>query len=103
MDDNELLKLAAIAESGSEHPLAKDVITKAKEKGISIVSPDSLEAVAGHGLRASYSNHEIMIGNRKMILDNNISIPGNAETTLSELEQDGKTAVLVSIDNHYRE
>ncbi|MDQ3083925.1 MAG: heavy metal translocating P-type ATPase [Thermoproteota archaeon] len=100
MDDNELLKLAAIAESGSEHPLAKAVITKAKEKGISIVSPDSLEAVAGHGLRASYSNHEIMIGNRKMILDNNISIPGNAETTLSELEQDGKTAVLVSIDNH---
>lgn len=100
MDNNELLKLAAIAESGSEHPLAKAVITKAKERGISIVSPDSLDAVAGHGLRASYSNHEIMIGNRKMMLDNNISIPGNAETTLSELEQDGKTAVLVSINNH---
>jgi len=100
MDDNELLKLAAIAESGSEHPLAKAVITKAKEKGISIVSPDSFEAVAGHGLRASYSNHVIMIGNRKLILDNNISIPGNAETKLSELEQDGKTAVLVSVDNH---
>ncbi|TVP41880.1 heavy metal translocating P-type ATPase [Candidatus Nitrosocosmicus arcticus] len=100
IDDNELLKLAAIAESGSEHPLAKAIITKAKEKAISIVSPDTFEAVAGHGLRASYSNQVIMIGNRKMMLDNNILIPGNAETTLSELEQDGKTAVLVSIDNY---
>lgn len=100
MDDNDLLKLAAIAESGSEHPLAKAVITKAKEKGISMVSPDSFEAIAGHGLRASYSNHDITIGNRKIMLDHNISITGNIETRLSELEQDGKTAVLVSIDNH---
>ena len=68
MDDNELLKLAAIGESGSEHPLAKAIITKANEKGISTVSPDSFEAVAGHGLRARYSNHDIMIGNRKIML-----------------------------------
>ena len=100
MDDNELLKLAAIGESGSEHPLAKAIITKATEKGISTVSPDSFEAVAGHGLRARYSNRNIMIGNRKIMLDNNISISKNIETRLSELEEDGKTAVLVSIDNH---
>ncbi len=100
MDDNELLRLAAIAESGSEHPLAKAVITKAKEKGISTVSPDSFEAVAGHGLRAKYSSNDITIGNRKIMFDNNISIPENIETRLSELEEDGKTAVLVSIDNH---
>ena len=100
MDDNDLLRLAAIGESGSEHPLAKAIITKANEKGISTVSPDSFEAVVGHGLRARYSNHDITIGNRKIMLDNNISISGNIETRLSELEEDGKTAVLVSIDNH---
>lgn len=100
IDSNELLKLAAIAESGSEHPLARAVITKAKEEGISIVSPDSFEAIAGHGLRASYSNHNIIIGNRKMMIDNNISIPENIEERLLELEQDGKTAILVSIKNY---
>ena len=100
IDNNELLKLAAIAESGSEHPLAKAVITKAKEKGISIVSPNSFEAIAGHGLRARYSNHDIMIGNRKMTLNNSIPIPENIEARLLELEQDGKTAILISIGNY---
>src|SRR5918993_629951 len=100
IDSNELLKLAAIAESGSEHPLARAVITKAKEEGISIVSPDSFEAIAGHGLRAIYSNHNIIIGNRKIMIDNNISIPENIEERLLELEQDGKTAILVSIKNY---
>ena len=100
IDDNELLRLAAIGESGSEHPLAKAVITKANEKGIHAVSPDSFEAVAGHGLIAKYSDHDITVGNRKIMLDNNISIPENIEKRLSELEKDGKTTVLVSLDNH---
>ena len=100
IDDNDLLRLAAIGESGSEHPLAKAIIAKANEKGISTVSPDSFEAVVGYGLRARYSNYDITIGNRKIMLDNNISISGNIETKLSELEKDGKTVVLVSIDNH---
>ena len=100
MDDLELLKLAAIAESGSEHPLAQAIIIKAREKGLDIVSPHSFEAVTGHGLRALYSNQNIMIGNRKLMHDNNISIAENIDTKLSELEQDGKTAILVSINNH---
>ena len=100
IDDNELLRLAAIGESGSEHPLAKAVITKANEKGIHAVSPDSFEAVAGHGLIAKYSDHDITVGNRKIMLDNDISIPENIEKRLSELEKDGKTTVLVSLDNH---
>jgi len=99
MNDVQLLRLAAIAESGSEHPLAQAVITKAREKGLDIVSPHSFEAIAGHGLKATHSNHDIMIGSRKMINDNNLSITETIETKLTELEQDGKTAILVSIDN----
>ena len=102
IDDRQLLRLAAIAEFGSEHPLAQAIITKAKEKEGAevIVSPDSFEAVAGHGLQAVYSNQNIMIGNRKMMFDNRLSIDANIETRLSQLEQEGKTAVLVSINNH---
>ncbi len=99
MNDVQLLRLAAIAESGSEHPLAQAVITKAREKGLDIMSPHSFEAIAGHGLKATHSNHDIMIGNRKMMNDNNLPITETIETKLTELEQDGKTAVLVSIDN----
>lgn len=100
IDNLEFLRLASIAESGSEHPLAQAVIAKAKKEGLEeIVSPDSFEAIAGHGLRATYSNQEIMIGNRKMMYDNKISIDENIEKRLSLLEQEGKTAVLVLINN----
>ncbi|WP_458744545.1 heavy metal translocating P-type ATPase [Candidatus Nitrosocosmicus sp. T] len=99
-DNRELLRLAAIAEFGSEHPLAQAIIAKAKKEGAEvIVSPDSFEAVAGHGLQAVYSNQNILIGNRKMMLDRGLSIDVNIETRLSQLEQEGKTAVLVSINN----
>ena len=51
------------------------------------------------GFKPVYSNHEIMIGNRKMMVDNNIPITENMKK-LSQLEKEGKTAVLVAIDNH---
>jgi Cu+-exporting ATPase len=98
--EQELLRLAAIAESGSEHPLAQAVIRKAKENGIpTITSPDSFEAISGHGLKAVYSNHTIMIGNRKMMEDNQIAVTESVDVKLSVFEKEGKTAVLVAIDN----
>jgi Cu+-exporting ATPase len=97
--EQELLRLAAIAESGSEHPLAQAVLRKAKENGTPIAHPDSFEAISGHGLKAIYSNHTIMIGNRKMMEDNQIVVNESIDTKLFEFEKEGKTAVLVSIDN----
>ncbi|MDF2736520.1 MAG: copA [Nitrososphaeraceae archaeon] len=95
----ELLRLAAIAESGSEHPLAQAVIRKAKENGTPFTNPDSFEAILGHGLKATYSNHTIMIGNRKMMEDNQVAITESVDAKLSVFEKEGKTAVLVAIDN----
>lgn len=97
--EQELLRLAAIAESGSEHPLAQAVIRKAKENGTPITNPDSFEAVSGYGLKATYSNHTIMIGNRKMMEDNKIAVTESVDVKLAVFEKEGKTAVLVAIDN----
>jgi P-type Cu+ transporter len=99
LGEAELLRLAAIAESGSEHPLGQAVINRAKEKGIMVSDPDSFEAVSGHGLRAMYAEHTILIGNRKLMRDNNIPLNEEIDTTLSSLETQGKTATLVTIDN----
>jgi len=96
--ENEILRLAAIAETGSEHPLGQAVVNHAKEKGISVTNLDSFEAVSGHGLKAIYMDHDILIGNRKLMNDNGISIAENTEQDLSKLENKGKTAVLVSVD-----
>ena len=98
--ENELLRLAAIAESGSEHPLGQAVVDNAKEKGIPVISnPTSFEAVSGHGLRATYADHTILIGNRKLMDDNNIPVTETVDTTLTQLEIQGKTGTLVAIDN----
>ena len=97
--ENELLRLAAIAESGSEHPLGQAIVRKAKEVGLPISNPESFEAVSGHGLRAAYAGHTILIGNRKMMYENGIKIDSRIESILSSLEQEGKTATLVSIDS----
>jgi Cu+-exporting ATPase len=99
MGENELLRLAAIAESGSEHPLGQAVVNYAKEKGVMVSGPDTFEAVSGHGLRAKYADHIILIGNRKLMDDAHMPIPETLESQLNELEIHGKTAVLIAVDN----
>ena len=96
--EKELLRLAAIAESGSEHPLGQAIVRKAKEQMI-IPNPNSFEAISGYGLKAMYEGHTILVGTRKLISESWISIPENVETKLKELENVGKTAVLVAIDS----
>jgi P-type Cu+ transporter len=99
MGQNELLRLTAIAESGSEHSLGQAVVNYAKEKGIIVTNPDSFEAVSGHGLNARYADHIILVGNRKLMEENNIHVTATIDSKLKDLENQGKTAVLVAIDN----
>ena len=99
MGEIELLRLAAIAESGSEHPLGQAVVTHAKERGIIVSNPDSFEAVSGHGLKARYADHTLLIGNRKLMNETHILVTETAELRLKELEMQGKTAVLIAVNN----
>ena len=96
---NEILRLAAIAEFGSEHPLGQAVVNYAKENGIVVSNPDSFEAISGHGLRTRYANHTILIGNRKLMHDNNILVDKDVNLKLNMLESQGKTATLVAVNN----
>jgi P-type Cu+ transporter len=97
--ESELLRLAAIAESGSEHPLGQAVVRKARERGMPVSNPESFEALSGHGLRAVYANHTVLIGNRKLMQENSIAVGQDVDPALKNLEQEGKTAVLVSVDD----
>ncbi len=96
--ESELLRLAAIAESGSEHPLGQAVVRKAKERGLPVSNPEAFEAISGHGLKATYGSHVILIGNRKLMQENGIAVGAEVDLTLGKMEQLGKTATLVSID-----
>lgn len=99
MGEGEFLRLVAIAESASEHPLGQAIVNDAREKGVMISNPDSFEAVSGHGLEARYADHAILIGNRRLMDDNNIALPKTLDTMVSQFEVQGKTAILTAIDN----
>jgi P-type Cu+ transporter len=99
LGEHEILRLASIAESGSEHPLGQAVVKYAKEKGVVVSNPDSFEAVSGHGLSAVYADHTILIGNRKLMEDEAISVTETVDAALKQLETQGKTATLVAVDN----
>ena len=99
--EKELLRLASIAESGSEHPLGQAILRKAKEEGIvNIASTDSFEAISGLGLRANFEGHTILVGTRKLMEEANMLVPETVDSTLKEFEIQGKTAVLISIDGN---
>lgn len=99
MGENEFVRIVAIAESGSEHPLGQAIVTEAKARGILVSNPESFEAVSGHGLRARYGDHVILIGNRKLMNDNSIPVTKTVDANLNRLEIQGKTAILAAIDN----
>ncbi len=99
--ETEVLRLAAAAERGSEHPLARAIVDGARERGLEIPEPDGFENVPGHGVRATVGSDgpdrgsEVLVGNRKLLRDNGID-PSPAAEEMERLESEGKTAMLVA-------
>ena len=94
-EDNVLL-YAAIAEKGSEHPLGEAILKAAKMKGLDISDPETFEAVPGHGVKVGYKGKTILLGNRRLMQKNGIAIE-TLEAQLMELEEQGKTAMLIAV------
>ncbi|WP_342387760.1 heavy metal translocating P-type ATPase [Salinicoccus bachuensis] len=95
--DAETLKLLATAEKGSEHPLAEAIVAYAAEQGVDLGEVEDFEAIPGHGIEAVIEGRKVLVGTRKLMMDN-----GMAEEAVSnEMEQyeyDGKTAMIVAVD-----
>jgi len=96
-DEDELLRLAAIAESASEHPLAQAIVEGARERGIDVGDPEAFENIPGQGIRATVDGREVLVGNRKLLRENGID-PSPAAETMERLENEGKTAMLVAYE-----
>ncbi|HHU03604.1 MAG TPA: cadmium-translocating P-type ATPase [Fastidiosipila sp.] len=96
MDEDELLRIAAIGESFSEHPLGAAIIRKAEERmGKINETPEDARMLIGHGLAFVYEGTEYFIGNRKLLDDQNIDYSAH-EAYLNDEEALGQTAVIVA-------
>jgi Cu+-exporting ATPase len=93
----DLLRLAASAERGSEHPLGEAVVREAKERGISLVEPERFEAVSGRGVIARVEGRDVALGNLRMMKERWVDtkdLAGEAE----RLQAEAKTVLWVSAD-----
>lgn len=99
MDDKYLLELAASVESNSQHPLAKAIVTKAQDNDLNLHEAEEFNTFGGKGVSAMVGRKNVLIGNRTLLNDNGILIQDTEEELISKLEEEGKTAVLVAVDN----
>ncbi len=97
INDNEFLKLIASAEQSSEHPLAQAVVDKAKELNLTLTATTGFSAIPGHGMKSVVEGKTLLVGNRKLMRDNEISMDSFAETAAS-LEGAGRTVIYAAID-----
>lgn len=93
--DEELLKIAASLEQGSEHPLAESIVLHAKAKNLTLSSSEHFKAIPGHGVEGSINGKTYYLGNRKLMEMQKIGL-GDAEQKLVRLEEEGKTAMLLA-------
>ncbi len=93
----ELLRLAAIAEKRSEHPLGVAIYQKALMEKEEIPEPKEFNAIPGKGVTAKFEDKEILIGTRKLMIEEGVDL-GKTETTLTRLEDEGKTGMLMAVN-----
>jgi len=96
-DEERLLALVASVERGSEHPLGQSILEGAKERGLDLEEPKDFNAIPGHGVRASIGQHQVLVGNRKLLDDEGIALGGLAEKA-KDLSKEGKTPMFAAVD-----
>ena len=94
---DELLTLVASVEQVSEHPLAQAIVNKAKAQKLTLVEPQNFDSIPGHGAKAQVEGKAILVGNRKLMRDNNIAFDGLAQPADS-LEGAGRTVVYAAVN-----
>lgn len=97
ISEEHLLQIAASAEKGSEHPLGEAIVKAAQDSKVEFKTLDFFKAIPGHGIEVKIDGKNILLGNRKLMLESNISLE-NLEETSHNLAGEGKTPMYIAID-----
>ncbi len=97
--EEEVLRVAAIAEKYSEHPLGKAVMTLASQRALDVPDPDEFKIELGMGIEVSKDEHGIVVGRDVFLRDRGIAVPARIEQAMSAQSDLGRTAILVARDN----
>lgn len=100
-EDEEILRLVGTAERQSEHPLAQAMVDGIIEKGIRLDEATAFEAIPGYGIEAVVKERKVIVGTRRLMKKHGIDLTG-AEAMIQELESDGKTAMMITVEGDYK-
>ncbi|HEU5101305.1 MAG TPA: heavy metal translocating P-type ATPase [Roseiflexaceae bacterium] len=95
--NDELLRLAASVERGSEHPLGEAIVRAAQERGLALEQPEGFEALAGQGVRARLDGRALLIGSPRLMAELGVDA-STLEDAIARLQAEAKTAVVVAAD-----
>ncbi|MFG2557256.1 heavy metal translocating P-type ATPase [Streptomyces sp. NPDC048581] len=99
LDEGELLALAAAAENPSEHPLARAVVAAARERGLTLAPAENFDSAPGVGVTATVDGRAVAVGApARLLRETTDAASARAAVLAGELEEDGRTAVLVTLD-----
>jgi Cu+-exporting ATPase len=93
----ELLRLVAAAESGSEHPLGEAIVRGARDRGLAPGEAGGFEAVSGGGVRAHVEGREVLVGSSPFLSESGVPAVGLVAES-EELAREGKTPIFVAVD-----
>lgn len=96
ISQDELLRLSASAEVGSEHPLGEAIVSSARERNMELIKVESFEAIPGQGIQVLTQGKQVLLGNRKLMEERSIEITLQQE--YDRLAEEGKTPMFVAVD-----
>jgi len=96
-DEASLLRHAASAESGSEHPLGQAMVERARQRDLELFDVTGFEAVTGRGVRSRVDGREILVGSGRFMDEEDVDVSALADR-LRELEDEAKTAMYVAVN-----
>lgn len=96
LTDDDILKIIAGVEKKSEHPIAKAIVEEAEKRNIDFDEVKEFKAILGQGVFAVVENYDVLIGNKRLMDANNISVN---ESDFDELVNDGNSILYVSLNN----
>ena len=97
LSEEQLLIYAASAEKGSEHPLGEAIVRAAIDRGYQLCELESFNAIPGHGIEVSIQGKQMLLGNKKLMIEKTIDVSPLSETS-DQLAYDGKTPMYMAID-----
>jgi Cu+-exporting ATPase len=92
-----ILRLAAIAEKNSEHPLGEAIVRGAQERSLSLPDADIFNSIPGHGIEATVEGQKVLLGNRKLMSERRVDFVPLMQQA-EKLESDGKTVMFIAIE-----